>query len=146
MVERDRDAVQRAIEAACDGERSHLEFEIVTFGGRRCRMESRIGPLRDESGVIIAALCMTRDVTQVRANEERLRESEARFRRLVERAPLGSFLNDTAGNTVYCNPRLAAIFGRPGGRDRRRRVAGQRPPCRSGAAHGRVPRVLRRRR
>ncbi len=113
VVERDRDAVRRAIEAACDGERSHLEFEIVTFTGKRCRMESRIGPLRDESGVIIAALCMTRDVTQVRANEERLRESEARFRRLVERAPLGSFLNDAAGNTVYCNPCLAAIFGRP---------------------------------
>jgi len=113
VVERDRDAVRRAVEAACDGEPSHLEFEIVTLGGKRCRMESRIGPLRDESGVIIAALCMTRDVTQVRANEERLRESEARFRRLVERAPLGSFLNDSAGNTVYCNPRLAAIFGRP---------------------------------
>jgi len=113
VVERDRDAMRRAVEAACDGEQSHLEFEIVTFGGKRCRMESRIGPLRDESGVIIAALCMTRDVTQVRANEERLRESEARFRRLVERAPLGSFLNDAAGNTVYCNPRLAAIFGRP---------------------------------
>ena len=113
VVDRDRDAVQRAIEAACDGERSQLEFEVVTFTGKRCRLESRIGPLRDESGVIIAALCMTRDVSQVRANEERLRESEARFRRLVERAPLGSFLNDAAGNTVYCNPRLAAIFGRP---------------------------------
>ena len=113
VVERDRDAMRRAVVAACDGEPSHLEFEIVTLGGKRCRMESRIGPLRDESGVIIAALCMTRDVTQVRANEERLRESEARFRRLVERAPLGSFLNDAAGNTVYCNPRLAAIFGRP---------------------------------
>jgi PAS domain S-box-containing protein len=113
VVEHDRDAVRRAIEAACNGERSNVEFEIETFTGKRCRLESRIGPLRDESGVIIAALCMTRDVTQVRANEERLRESEARFRRLVERAPLGSFLNDADGNTVYCNPRLAAIFGRP---------------------------------
>jgi len=112
VVERDRERVQRAIERACDGESAELEFEIVTLGGRHCRMESRIAPLRDESGVIIAALCMTRDVTRVRASEDRLRESEARFRRLVERAPLGSFLNDPAGNTVYCNPRLAAIFGR----------------------------------
>ena len=113
VVERDRDAVRRAIEGACDGESSLMEFEIVTLGGRHCLMESRIAPLRDESGVIIAALCMTRDITERRANEERLRESEARFRRLVERAPLGSYLNDAAGNTVYCNPRLAAIFGRP---------------------------------
>ena len=113
VVERDRDATRRAIEAACDGESGQLEFEIVTLGGRRCVMESRIAPLRDESGIITAALCMTRDITERRANEERLRESEARFRRLVERAPLGSYLNDAAGNTVYCNPRLAAIFGRP---------------------------------
>ena len=113
VVERDREGFQRAVERACDGESTELEFEIVTLGGRHCRMESRMAPLRDESGIIIAALCMTRDVTRARANEERLRESEARFRRLVERAPLGSFLNDAAGNTVYCNPRLAAIFGRP---------------------------------
>jgi len=113
VVERDRAAVQHAIEAACDGQTSLLEFEIVTFGGRRRTMESRMGPLRDESGIIIGALCMTRDVTEQRAAEERVRESEARFRRLVERAPLGSYLNDAAGNTIYCNPRLAAIFGRP---------------------------------
>jgi PAS domain S-box-containing protein len=105
--------VKRAIEAACDGERLNFEYEVEAFSGKHCRLESRIGPLRDESGIIIAALCMTRDVTHVRANEDRLRESEARFRRLVERAPLGSFLNDSAGNTIYCNPRLAAIFGRP---------------------------------
>jgi PAS domain S-box-containing protein len=113
VVDRDREVVRHAVEAACDGERSHFEYEVEAFTGKRCRLESRIGPLRDETGIIIAALCMTRDVTQVRANEERLRESEARFRRLVERAPLGSFLNDAGGNTVYCNPRLAAIFGRP---------------------------------
>ena len=113
VVERDRDVVRAAIEAAFDGESRHSEFEIVTLGGRRRVMESRIGPLRDESGVIIAALCMTRDITERRASEERLRESEARFRRLVERAPLGSYLNDATGATVYCNPRLAAIFGRP---------------------------------
>ena len=113
VAERDREVVRRAVEAACNGERLGFEYEVEAFTGKRCRLESRIGPLRDESGIIIAALCMTRDVTQVRANEERLRESEARFRRLVERAPLGSFLNDAAGNTIYCNPRLAAIFGRP---------------------------------
>ena len=113
IAERDRESVKRALEAACDGERVQLEFEVEAFTGKRCRLESRMGPLRDASGIITAALCMTRDVTQVRANEERLRESEARFRRLVERAPLGSFLNDAAGNTIYCNPRLAAIFGRP---------------------------------
>jgi two-component system cell cycle sensor histidine kinase/response regulator CckA len=113
VVERDRGAFRRATEAACEGVSVRLEFEVVTLGGRHCHMESRIEPLRDEGGAIVAALGITRDVTDRRAGEERLRESEARFRRLVERAPLGSFLNDAAGTTVYCNPRLAMIFGQP---------------------------------
>ena len=113
VVEHDREEFRRAIEAACDGVPALLEFEIETLGGRRRVMDSRIAPLRDQSGIVIAALCVTHDVTERRANEERLRESEARFRRLVERAPLGSYLNDADGNTIYCNPRLEAIFGRP---------------------------------
>jgi len=113
VVDRDRDAFQQAAESACDGQSSQVEFEIVTLAGTRRLMESRLEPLRDQSGAIIAALSVTRDITESRANEERLRESEARFRRLVERAPLGSYLNDAEGNTVYCNPRVGVIFGRP---------------------------------
>ena len=111
VVDRDRAEYTRAIEAACDGGSARLEFEIMTLGGRHRVMDSRIAPLRDQSGIVMAALCVTRDVTDRRANEERLRESEARFRRLVERAPLGSYLNDANGNTIYSNPRLEAIFG-----------------------------------
>jgi PAS domain S-box-containing protein len=113
VVGRDRDAYRRAVEAACEGESASVEFEIVTLGGQRRTLEARMEPLRDEAGATIAALAVTRDVTEHRASEERLLESEARFRRLVERAPLGSYLNDANGQTVYCNPRLAAIFGRP---------------------------------
>ena len=113
VAERDRDAFRRATEAACDGESARLEFEIVTLGGRHRHMESRIEPLRDESGVTVAALGVSHDATDRRAAEQRLRESEARFRRLVERAPLGSFLNDANGRTIYCNPRLGTIFGQP---------------------------------
>ena len=112
VVDRDRAAYCRATEAACAGESTRLEFEIVTLGGNHRVMDARIAPLRDQSGIVIAALCVTRDVTERRANEERLRESEARFRRLVERAPLGSYLNDADGRTIYCNPRLETIFGR----------------------------------
>ena len=113
VVERDRDTFRRATEAACEGESVRVEFEIVTLGGRHRRMEARFEPLRETGGAITAALCMTSDVTERRASEERLHVSEARFRRLVERAPLGSFLNDAGGTTIYCNPRLAIIFGQP---------------------------------
>jgi len=76
VVERDRDAFRRATEAACEGESARLEFEIVTLGGTHRLMESRIEPLRDESGVITAALSVTRDVTERHALEEQLRQSQ----------------------------------------------------------------------
>ena len=76
VVERDRDAFRRAVESACDGETVRTEFEIVTLGGRHRLMESRMVPLRDQSGIIIAALCMTSDITDRRALEAHLRQAQ----------------------------------------------------------------------
>ena len=76
IVERDRAAFRHAVESACDGESVRLEFEIVTLGGKHRVMESRIVPLRDQSGIIIAALCLTNDVTERRALEAHLRQSQ----------------------------------------------------------------------
>jgi two-component system, cell cycle sensor histidine kinase and response regulator CckA len=49
-----------------------------------------------------------RDRTQV---ETRLRESEERFRRLAEAAPVGIFVADADGKTIYENEALSAITG-----------------------------------
>ena len=76
VVERDLAAFRRAVESACDGESVHVEFEIVTSGGRHRLMESRMVPLRDQSGIIIAALCMTSDITDRRALETHLRQAQ----------------------------------------------------------------------
>jgi two-component system, cell cycle sensor histidine kinase and response regulator CckA len=76
VVERDRKAFQQAVESACDGESPRLEFEIVTLGGQHRLMESRIVPLRDQGGIIIAALCMTSDITDRRALEIHLRQAQ----------------------------------------------------------------------
>jgi two-component system cell cycle sensor histidine kinase/response regulator CckA len=76
VVERDRDAFRRAVEAACDGESPRVEFEIVTIDGRHRMMESRMVPLRDQGGIITAALCMTSDITERRALEAHLRQAQ----------------------------------------------------------------------
>jgi signal transduction histidine kinase/ActR/RegA family two-component response regulator len=49
---------------------------MVTLGGNHRLMESRVEPLRDESGAIIAALSVTRDVTERHALEAQLRQSQ----------------------------------------------------------------------
>jgi PAS domain S-box-containing protein len=51
------------------------------------------------------------DVTPLHEAERALRESEARFRHMTERLPLGVFQSDAEGRVTYCNPRLCELLG-----------------------------------
>jgi PAS domain S-box-containing protein len=67
-------------------------------------------PVRDANGNIIGAIETTLEITERRRAEEALRESEEKFRNLVERANDGiAIIQDTL--IKYINPRLAEICG-----------------------------------
>jgi len=78
-----RGAFRALTERACRGERGILEFEVVGLKGTRRWMETHAVPLRDETGRALM-LGITRDITERKAAELALRESEARFRSLTE--------------------------------------------------------------
>ena len=56
---------------------------------------------------------LVQKVRELEAKEDALRESEERFRRMAESAPVGMFLGDAEAHAVYVNPRFAEIVGRP---------------------------------
>lgn len=99
----DREFFKLENEAVFEGASRILEFDIIGLGGTRRRMESHQVPLRDETGKITANLAVTRDITQRRLAENRLRESEAFWRSLTESSTDHVVTLDRDLRIVYSN-------------------------------------------
>jgi len=92
---------------------------------------------RDTQGAVRSILGMVLDVSERHVAEERLRQSEAQYRRLVELAQEGIWQIDAAQRTVYVNQKNGRPAGLHDGGD-----AGQvhfRLPGRGGAGRSRSP-------
>ncbi len=96
----------------CAGENVSWEFEVVSLKGERRRMETHAVPLRLADGTI-QHLAVTRDVTQRRRSEERLRQSEGLLAAFMNNAPVGMYLKDSEGRYLLLNPEMSKVFGRP---------------------------------
>lgn len=68
-------------------------------------------PLIDDSGNSIGVVEYVRNVTDRKRAEAAIRESEERFRTLVEESPLGISLIGKDGRYKYVNPRFQEMFG-----------------------------------
>jgi PAS domain S-box-containing protein len=68
----------------------------------------------DVPGPLLFAVSL-RDVTKRREREERLRETEAKYRTLVEQVPLATYINSIGMPvvTTYMSPQIEAMLGYP---------------------------------
>jgi PAS domain S-box-containing protein len=70
-----------------------------------------ITALRDEAGRVSGFSKMTRDITERRRDEERLIESEQKFRAVLESAPDAMLMVDETGKIALVNAQTERLFG-----------------------------------
>lgn len=79
--------------------------------GRLIYVSISCAPIQDSNGEVTGFAVIARDVTERRQTEDALRESEEKYRTLVDTANEGIWYIDKEANTLYVNNRMAAFLG-----------------------------------
>jgi two-component system sensor kinase FixL len=89
----------------------HYETIRITKDGRRIDVSLSVSPIRDESGAIVAASTIARDITAHKRDFQRLKHSEARLRSIVDAAVDAIIVIDERGLIEAFNPGAERMFG-----------------------------------
>lgn len=68
-------------------------------------------PIQDADGNVVGSIGTMTDITDRKAAEEKLRESQYLFQVLTQSSPVGIFRTDTTGYTTYVNPTWCEFSG-----------------------------------
>jgi PAS domain S-box-containing protein len=94
------------------GERiQHYETVRLAKNGRRVDISLTVSPLFNQSGKVVGASKVARDITERKLAEQALRETTARLRTLTETAVDGVILIDARGVVLMFNPACEKLFG-----------------------------------
>ena len=105
----DRDEFLRLLER--DGVVVDQEVRLRKVDGTEMDCVRTAVARRDAEGRLVAAQTVTRDITERKRAEQELRDSETRFRTLVEHTGLGTAISRTDGTIIACNEALPAMLG-----------------------------------
>ncbi len=86
-------------------------LEIIRKDGTKAFNETSISLIKDSDGKPIGLRGIARDVTESRAMEEKIRESEEKYRTILEELEVWYFETDLTGKISFCNDIFAKGLG-----------------------------------
>uniref|UniRef100_B8HRN3 histidine kinase n=1 Tax=Cyanothece sp. (strain PCC 7425 / ATCC 29141) TaxID=395961 RepID=B8HRN3_CYAP4 len=89
----------------------NVEYRVVYPNGTVRWVLNKGQGVYDTSSQAVRMLGVMMDITDRKAAEKALIESEARYRLLCESLPVGIFRNDLQGNNTYSNPKTLEMVG-----------------------------------
>ena len=97
------------------GEKGGIQYGAVydpsAYGGKGAYLLAIGSPLYDAHGTRVGAIESIRDVTEQRQAQEALRQSEEKYRELVENANSIILRMDNVGNVTFFNEFAQSFFG-----------------------------------
>jgi PAS domain S-box-containing protein len=81
------------------------------YNGQGAFVWAKASPLRDSNGQLIGSIECVRDITEGKKAETALRESEEKYRRIVDTANEGIILENSIYQIDFANDRLAEMLG-----------------------------------
>jgi PAS domain S-box-containing protein len=92
---------------------SIFEYEIIRKDGTRGQVEVSASLIKDSSGKPIGFRGTTRDVTERRKMEETIRQSEEKYRTILDEMEDAYFEVDLAGNITFLNDAICRLLRYP---------------------------------
>lgn len=96
---------------AMEGHLGHMEMKHApgTSDGEYCALT--LVPVFDEKGNVSKIIAVSSDINEMKSSEIALKESESKYRDLVDNALVGVYVSDFKGAIQYANVTLAKMFG-----------------------------------
>ncbi|AFZ12805.1 putative PAS/PAC sensor protein [Crinalium epipsammum PCC 9333] len=116
----DHELVRRAFIDALEQDQDYqVEFRVIDADSKinwvakkgRVFRDRVATPQEYHTGSVVRLTGVQMDITERKQNEEALRQSEARFRTIVDTSQEGIWLIDINANTTYVNQRMAQMLG-----------------------------------